>query len=290
MVYSYEELWAADFKPRPTHRLSWLKHFELYYAALHRANIAVDLVEPTADLGRYKLVVAPMLYIVTPQIADSLRAFVAAGGTLVTTLFSGYCDECAVITEQPLPGELRELLGIRVKESDPFPEGLRNSLRPEAAPRTTKNASVPGFTRAEYGADYWADVIELEGAEAVLRFRRDYHAEAPAVTVNASGKGAAVYIGTVGDEEFLDDLVSWLVGLAGLSPPLQTPPGLQHRVRESDTAIYTFLLNHNDTSVSVELTRELFDVFRATQVRGSVLIGPHDVLLLKEFKAGGREA
>ena len=289
MIYSYEDLWAADFKPRPTHRLTWLKHFELYYAALHRANVAVDLVEPTGDLGRYKLVVAPMLQIVTPEIAANLKDFVATGGTFVTTLFSGYCDECAVITEQPLPGELRALLGIRVKEFDPFAEGLRNSLRRETASRMA-TGTTPAFPRAEYGADYWADVIELEGAEAVLRFRRDYHAEGPAVTVNTFGKGAAVYVGTVGDEWFFEDLVSWLVQLAGLSPPIGTPPGLQHRVRESDMAIYRFFLNHNDTSVSVELTGELFDVLRNTQTRGKVVIGPHDVLLLKEVKRGPRAA
>ena len=65
-----------------------------------------------------------------------------------------------------------------------------------------------------------------------------------------------------------------------------TPPGLEYRVRESDSAVFTFILNHNDTSVSVELTRELFDLFKNTQVKGNVLIGPHDLPLGARSWAG----
>jgi beta-galactosidase len=275
MLYSYDDIWAADYEPRPTQRLGWLEHFELYYRAFHRANIPVDIVHPAQDLSAYRLVVAPMLHIVTPEIRRNLEAFVSAGGTFVTTIFSGFCDDCAVVTGQPLPGELRELLGIRIKEWDPLPESARNAIRPE----------TDALPRTEYAVDYWADVIELEGAEAIASFRRDYHADAPAVTAHAFGDGTAVYVGTVGDEWLFADLVSWLVELAGLDAPVETPPGVEYRTCESASASYTFLLNHNDTSVSVELTRELADLFTGRPVSGTVIIGPRDLLVVREMKS-----
>jgi beta-galactosidase GanA len=64
------------------------------------------------------------------------------------------------------------------------------------------------------------------------------------------------------------------------------PPGLECRTRESDSAIYTFLLNHNDEPVAVELDGERVDMFTGKPVSGKVIIGPRDLLLLREVKEG----
>src|SRR5262245_1374806 len=62
MILSYDTRWAfqgqanhADFK--------YSALFSSYYKALHSRNIGVDVVPPNADLSRYKLVIAPALYI-----------------------------------------------------------------------------------------------------------------------------------------------------------------------------------------------------------------------------------
>ncbi len=276
MLYSYEDIWTVNWEPKPTCRLGWFEHFELYYGAFHRANVPVDIVHPADDLSAYSLVVAPMLHIVTPEIRQNLERYVSGGGTLVTTVYSGLCDECAVITDQPLPGELRELLGVRVKEYDPFPESMKNAILPEAG----------ALPQAEYEVDYWAEVIEPQGAEVVARFQSDYYAGGPAVTVNAFGDGKAVYVGTVGDEAFFTDFVAWLMEQADLEAPPAMPPGLEYRIREGKAADYTFLLNHNGEPVSVELPRELADMLTGKPVSGKVTIGPRDLLLLREAKEG----
>jgi len=272
MLYSYEDIWAADYKPRPTRRLTWLDHFERYFRAFYRANIAVDVVHPGDDLSAYGLVVAPMLHIVTPTIRENLERYVSGGGTFVATLFSGFCDDCAVITEKSLPGELRELLGVRVKDFDPLGESMQNAVRPEPG-------TLPG---AEYAVDLWADVVEPEGAAVIARFCHDMHVDRPAVTANAFGDGKAIYVGTVGDEPFFTDLVAWLGRVAALDVSLDTPPGVEYRVRTSDSAATIFLLNHNAEPVEVKLGRELTDMFTGRAVSGTIAIGARDLCVLKE--------
>ena len=45
--------------------------------------------------------------------AGNLRRFVEGGGTLCLTPRSGVADEYNVIFDQPAPGPLRELAGVR---------------------------------------------------------------------------------------------------------------------------------------------------------------------------------
>ena len=46
-----------------------------------------------ADFSKYKLVIAPMLYMVKPGVAERINDFVRNGGNFVTTYFSGIVNE-----------------------------------------------------------------------------------------------------------------------------------------------------------------------------------------------------
>ncbi len=43
------------------------------------------------------MIVAPVLYMVKPGVAERLEAFVAAGGVLITTFFSGIVNETDLV-------------------------------------------------------------------------------------------------------------------------------------------------------------------------------------------------
>jgi beta-galactosidase GanA len=67
--------------------------------------------------------------------------------------------------------------------------------------------------------------------------------------------------------------VSWLCQEAGISPLLQTPPGVRAYERRSDTERFVFLLNFSEAEQLVRLNEpweEAFTGKRVTQVRLSL--------------------
>ncbi|MER2003116.1 MAG: beta-galactosidase trimerization domain-containing protein, partial [Enterococcus casseliflavus] len=83
-----------------------------YYRYFYEQNIAVDLVPVDADLSKYKLVAAPVLYMIKEGMQERLTDFVMQGGALLTTYMSGIVDQSDNVHLGGYPGPLRELAGI----------------------------------------------------------------------------------------------------------------------------------------------------------------------------------
>ena len=115
LLHSYESRWAIEWQPQ-TYKFDPLQELARYYAPLHRAMQAVDIVSPDVDLSRYKLVVAPALNLVTAKEADNLLAYVKAGGNLVLGPRSLMKDGDNSLQPNRQPGPLESLLGGRVEQ------------------------------------------------------------------------------------------------------------------------------------------------------------------------------
>jgi beta-galactosidase len=92
ILMDWQNWWAVEYQPGPSDRLHYWEQIKSQYHALHRLNVSVDIVSPDADLSRYRLVVAPLLYMLRPGVADNIEQFVKQGGVLLTTFFSGIVD------------------------------------------------------------------------------------------------------------------------------------------------------------------------------------------------------
>lgn len=65
------------------------------------------------DLSDYKVVVAPMLYLLQSGTAENLQKFVKNGGQLLATYFTGYVDKIPLCYLGGFPGDgLAELFGV----------------------------------------------------------------------------------------------------------------------------------------------------------------------------------
>ncbi len=64
-----------------------------HYRPFWEQGIAVDVIDADVDLTPYQLVIAPMLYMVRDGFAGRAEAFVANGGHLVTTYWTGIVNE-----------------------------------------------------------------------------------------------------------------------------------------------------------------------------------------------------
>lgn len=90
----------------------------------------MDVVGSADDLSDYKVVAAPMLYLLQPETAENLKKFVKNGGQLLATYFTGYVDKDTLCYLGGFPGDgLSELFGVISEEIDTLYPSDRNSLR-----------------------------------------------------------------------------------------------------------------------------------------------------------------
>ena len=178
ILLDWENWWALEAPGKPSDALRLMPRIRQQYAALFARGTTTDFAHPASDLSHYRLVVAPSLYLIDDAAVANLERFVAEGGTLVVGYFSGIVDPADHIRPGPYPTALRDLLGIHVEEIIPFQATETNRVR------TTEGA--------EFGSDTWAEVIRLEGAEALGTFVDDFYAGGPALTRHRGGSGTRV--------------------------------------------------------------------------------------------------
>lgn len=273
IVFDWHNWWALELDSKPSRDVLYLDQIKQYYSVLFERNIGVDFVQPDADLSGYKLVLAPALYMVKPGEADNLEKYVQGGGTLLTTFFSGIVDENDRIHTGGYPAPLRKVLGLCVEEFDPMLPGQRNAI---------EVSGLGAAGNGEYSCSLWADIIRLEGAQALASFKQDFFAGSPAVTVHAFGRGKAYYVGTQGEAAFTSKLVGSILDDLHLSAPLSAPSGVELTVRTGrDGSRYIFVLNHSAAQAELQLPEGSFnDLLSGSRFTGSLQLAPNGVAIL----------
>lgn len=104
IIYDWENRWALDLSSGPTVALDYVKEVHKYYDACYQQNIEADIIGVEEDLFKYKVVIAPVIYMIKPGFAAKVEAYVKAGGTFVTTFFSGIVNENDLVTLGGYPG------------------------------------------------------------------------------------------------------------------------------------------------------------------------------------------
>ncbi|MDQ2884584.1 MAG: beta-galactosidase [Chloroflexota bacterium] len=273
ILMDWENWWAVEYQPGPSSRLSYWEQVGACYRPFHKLNVAVDTVAPGSDLSQYRLVIAPLLYMLRPGVAQNLQQYVEHGGTLLTTFFSGIVDQYDHVVPGGYPAELRKLLGIHVEEFDPWTAEMSNEI-------VVKEGALSGT----YPCTLWGELVHTEGAQVLGTFAHDYYADQPALTVNHAGNGRAYYIATQGNDALLDGLAAHLCSEAGIEAVLESPEGVEvtKRVRDDGRAIY-FLLNYNEQAQSVKLPAGTFrSLLDGKDVQGVVEVEARGVVVLGE--------
>lgn len=275
ILYSHENDWTLSLPRQPTQHFNLRSHVQLFHSALHDRNIQVDFARPTEDLSKYKLVIAPSMCLLAGGEADALKLYVHNGGTLVATCNSGLVDEHHMAAETGYPHDLTDVFGLEVSEFDPLPPDEDNHL--------AFKGSFP--TSQMHTARLWCDVIEAKGCQTLATFTKDFYAGHPAMTINNFGAGKAIYIGTMSQQGFYYDLVSWLRSMCLLHPLLKVPDTVEVSLRQNkDTKLY-FLLNHQNTPVRINFYKPMHDFLTERTFSGNYDLPPHGVLVLDEKSA-----
>ncbi|WP_432627183.1 beta-galactosidase [Brotaphodocola sp.] len=235
ILVDWENWWAVEYSAGPSVLMKYMDAVKDYYRALFDQNVPVDFIGVDDDLSRYKVVIAPLLYMVKPGLDQKIKKFAENGGTFITTYFSGLVDQDDLVVGA-YPGKLSGTLGIWVEENDALPEGEENSFL---------------WNGKRYPARVLCDLMHLEGAEAICRYESDFYSGTPVITCNKVGKGNSWYVGTRSDETFYRDFLERICEDAGVKPVMETPEGVEATIRRNGQTSVLFLLNHSGREQTV---------------------------------------
>ncbi len=286
IVYDWENMWAVnDAQGLRRGDKGYLDDCKSHYRPFWRRGIPVDIIDSEHDLSSYKLVVAPMLYMVRPGVAERIEAYVRGGGTFVTTYWSGIVNETDLVFLGGFPGPLRQVLGIWAEEIDALTEADQNAVVPAAG--------NPLGLSGEYTARDLCDLIHAEGAQVLATYKGDslaslgmspFYAGRPALTVHPFGQGRAFYIASRNDDRFLDDMYGALSQELDLLRSLDAdlPVGVSAQLRADGTDEYVFLMNWNVAPVTIDLgTEDRTDLLTGGRVGGETQLDAYGVMVLR---------
>lgn len=276
IIYDWENRWAVNdaYGPRNDGRKAYEETVLAHYYPLWRRGIPTDVVDSEQDLSQYRLVIAPMLYMIKPGVAEKLAELVRRGGTLVVTYWSGIADEHDLCFLGGFPGPLRALLGVWNEEIDALYPDERNAMR-----------FTPGNALGMYGRYEVRELCELihaESASTLATYESDFYAGRPALTVNKVAKGEAYYLAARAEDRLLDDLTGMLVARVGVEAALdaELPEGVSAQVRVKNGRRFTFVMNFQAHGTTVPVPGSHTDLLTGASVTGSLELGPYGVAVL----------
>ena len=211
----WENRWALEDSESVRKQKGYLETCLEHHRAFWSMGIATDVIDADGDFAKYRLLVAPMLYMVRPGVAERIERFVEAGGTFVATYLTGQVDESTLCFLGGFPGPLRKVLGIWAEETDGLYDFDANAIVPQAG-------NALGLEKTSKAGEI-CDLIHAETAQVVATYGGDFYAGRPALTVNAFGKGQAWYIAARSEQAFLADFYARWPGSSGLRRVLSRP-------------------------------------------------------------------
>lgn len=275
IMYDWENRWAIEYSSGPTIALDYVKEVHKYYDALYQQGIQADIVSFEDDLSAYQVVLAPVMYMVKPGVAARIEAFVQAGGTFVTTYFSGIVNENDIVTLGGYPGELRKLLGIWAEEID--------ALFPDQSNRIIMKESLGNLgAKDTFSCSLLCDLIHSEGADVLAEYGDDFYAGMPVLTRNHFGSGQAWYVASSPEASFLQGFLGEICKQHDIQPLPGKQANIEVTRRDKDGTGYLFIMNHNAGPTVIDLGLETgINLLTGQTVSGQTEIAGYDVMIVE---------
>ena len=270
VLQSYDSRWALDWQ-RHNKAFDPISEIVQYYGAVRALAHSVDVLSPTADLKQYKLVVAPGLNVITPEIAKNLIGYVQGGGNLVLGQRSGMKNEDNGLAPERQPGPLAALLGGRVEQYYALDKAV-----PVSGDWGTGETKV------------WAEQLGVTdpATKVLMTYGKSngWLDGQPAAITRKVGKGSITYIGADLGPEQMAAAAKWMVAQSGVTAPFgELPAGVDLYVRQGAGKEVWILVNFGEGSQTVAVPTGFEDVLKGGAV-GSVTLAKEDVVVLERKK------
>ncbi|MGF2109479.1 beta-galactosidase [Enterococcus sp. DIV0755f] len=270
VIFDWDNYWALEYTSGPTVDLKYVEQIHRYYRYFYEQNIAVDLVPVDADLSKYKLVAAPVLYMIKEGMQERLTDFVMQGGALLTTYMSGIVDQSDNVHLGGYPGPLRELAGIWVEEIDALAPEQSNGV-------SLVNEELSGTSNLV------SDLIHLENAEALAHYTSNFYAGMPAVTKNTFGDGTVYYFGGQLEDQLQDQLFKTIVEESDITPVIEEATKLEIACRENAEAKFFVIINfHEEAQPLPEMFVGKTDLLTGEVLSSEMMLTQYTTYIVKE--------
>ena len=240
LLFDWDNRWAIDdMRGMSQATKNYDKVCVEMWSELMKLGVEADIISQKHDWSKYKVVFAPMMYLLHDGTAEKLKAYVENGGIVLTTYLAGYVDKDTLCNLGGFPGQgLSEVFGIISEELDTLYPSDRNGL-------IWKNGARIRTEVKEY-----AEILRVNDAEVLATYESDFYAGNAAVTRKQYGKGVAYYYAcrvAVSDmQQFFAQI------LAEAHVATKELLGVEYHVRVADDKTYEFYLNYTSEEKVLE--------------------------------------
>ena len=207
------------------------------YDTLFKMNVECDFVWPESDnLDQYKAIFVPALYAAPDGLLEKLKQYTANGGTLVATFKTAFANENVKVSHEMQPHILSKCFGISYQQFT-FPKntGLSGSIINGTAKDSDEKAEAKVFM----------ELLMPQEAEVLASYDHYNWKEYAAITKNHYGKGTAIYIGCMTDDNTLKAVLTEALNSAEVEIPEYSWPVIVRKGINDLNKCVRYILNYS---------------------------------------------
>ena len=207
------------------------------YDTLFKMNVECDFVWPESDnLDQYKAIFVPALYAAPDELLEKLKQYTTNGGTLVATFKTAFANENVKVSHEMQPHILSNCFGISYQQFT-FPKntGLSGSIINGTAKDSEEKAEAKVFM----------ELLMPQEAEVLASYDHYNWKEYAAITKNHYGKGTAIYIGCMTDDNTLKAVLTEALNSAEVEIPEYSWPVIVRKGINDLNKCVRYILNYS---------------------------------------------
>ena len=207
------------------------------YDTLFKMNVECDFVWPESDnLDQYKAIFVPALYAAPDELLEKLKQYTANGGTLVATFKTAFANENVKVSHEMQPHILSNCFGISYQQFT-FPKntGLSGSIINGTAKDSDEKAEAKVFM----------ELLMPQEEEVLASYDHYNWKEYAAITKNHYGKGTAIYIGCMTDDNTLKAVLTEALNSAEVEIPEYSWPVIVRKGINDLNKCVRYILNYS---------------------------------------------
>lgn len=226
ILYDYDNRWSWAAQPQ-SHAFKFTEEFVRLYEGFHRLNVMTDVLSVEKDFSPYKIIVLPVMQVVSESLLDRLDAFASKGGTVVFGFRSGIKDKDNNLNLGI--NKTHAFCGIEITNYESLGHGIQAELL-----ELPEKVSI------------WRDLITPKNAKALYHYKDAYYTAYAAATVKDHHNGKVYYLGGGFDQALILELTKRVCKEQGLNS-VDTPEGVES-IKRGDHVI---VINHNTFEVQI---------------------------------------